>query len=101
MTLSKTPIGDNVRKLEFQLLACQENITSVTTYIELIQSSQCERYQVIHPVLEQSDLWVDKDTYVVLMQAHLKLLEADIVTLEHKLTTIYAVVNDCLAEGDK
>ncbi|QMV29734.1 hypothetical protein [Vibrio phage vB_VnaS-AQKL99] len=96
---SKTPIADQVRKMELELDSFKRDLNDLIATRNAVADSDSARYPVAHPVSHMSNLWVYKTDYLVLLGAHMNVLNADIAELESKLTTVYAALNNCLGES--
>ncbi|QQM14122.1 hypothetical protein pVco14_072 [Vibrio phage pVco-14] len=97
---SKTPIADQVRKMELELNNFKRDLNDLIAIRNEVAQTDAQRYPVVHPVTSMSNLMVDKTDYLVLLGAHMNVLNADIAELESKLTTVYAAVNNCLGDDN-
>lgn len=97
-TQSKTPIADQVRKMELDLFNFKRDLNDLIATRNAAADSDAERYPVAHPVAHMSNMTVYKTDYLVLLGAHMNVLNADIAELESKLTTVYAALNNCLGD---
>lgn len=97
---SKTPISDQVRKMELELNSFKRDLDDLIATRNAVADSDAQRYPVAHPVAHMSNLMVGKTDYLVLLGAHMNVLNEDIAELESKLTTVYAAVNNCLGDDN-
>lgn len=96
---SKTPVSDKVRAMELSLNAMKSARTDVAALHSAVQDSEDTRYAIVHPALA-SNYQLNKNNYLALLSDHIDLLNADIDDLEHKLTTVYAAINECLGDSN-
>ncbi|ANO57462.1 hypothetical protein [Vibrio phage vB_VhaS-tm] len=97
---SKTPISDQVRKMEIELNGYKRDLDDLIATRNAVAHSDAQRYPVAHPVAHMSNLMLGKTDYLALLRAHMNVLNADIAELESKLTTVYAAVNNCLGDDN-
>ncbi len=97
MTESKTPIADQVRKLEIQRNQVKGNLADIHDHYRLITDEQAQWHlHVISAALP--NLVVSGPTMKAILEDAAKLEEDKLADLETKLTTVYAVLEDCLGD---
>ncbi|UZT28654.1 hypothetical protein pD_gene0047 [Vibrio phage 033B] len=97
MTESKTPIADQVRALELNLAEQKSQLAS----LHEAYAMDGEPTHIIHVITMPSlpNIQLRYSTYLTMLEESIHQTEQTIGDIEHKLTTIYAVVENCLGDS--
>lgn len=98
INISKAPIAEQVRKGEIELAKLKYEAEALTQLINEVTASDSDRHLLKAPSGRLSNIGVCKVDYLKVLHTHMKVLNSSIANLEAKLTTVYAAINDCLAD---
>lgn len=100
---SKTPIADQIRKLEFRLNDLKKDTKQIETISKTIHESpeyQKQDFRVNDP-LTNCLLVLNATQYLAVLAAAKMNMAEELSLIETKLTTVYAALNDCLGDEDE
>ncbi|AIM40583.1 hypothetical protein [Vibrio phage VpKK5] len=93
---SKTPIADQVRKLEIQRNQVKANLENLNMHVEAAPETDYHLHVIS---ADLPNLVVDKTMFITILHHNIVLAQRELDSLEHKLTTVYAVLEDCLGDS--
>lgn len=90
---SKTPLADQVRKLELSRLETKAAIENMQMHVEAAPDTDFHLHVIS---ADLPNLVVDQKMFVNILHHNIVVQQRKLDDLEHKLTTIYVTLEDCL-----